>query len=124
MRRLVSLAAVLVIGLLAFVPLHATGPMGFYGVIEKVVFEPSEAAAERVQVWGAFAYYDGGAPTGTTISAPKKGFLYFSLPAAIQNNQPTAADIAIRREWMDLKSVAATNQAVAFGSWLYIGGFG
>ncbi len=29
----------------------------------------------------------------------------------------------MRREWADLKSVAATGQVVGFGRWVYIGGF-
>jgi len=41
--------------------LIASGPVGFYAVIEKVVFEPDEKAPERMQLWGAFAVVDGGA---------------------------------------------------------------
>ena len=36
--------------------LVASGPIGVYGIVEKVVFEPSASAPERIQVWGAFAY--------------------------------------------------------------------
>ena len=34
----------------------ASGPVGIYGIVQRVVFEPSERAPERLQVWGAFAY--------------------------------------------------------------------
>jgi hypothetical protein len=30
----------------------------------------------------------------------------------------------IKKEWADLQSVAGTGQAIAFGKWGYIGGFG
>jgi len=34
--------------------LFASGRIGFYGIVEKVVFEPNETAPERIQIWGAF----------------------------------------------------------------------
>jgi hypothetical protein len=86
----------------------ASGPIGIYGIVEKVVFEPNEHAPERIQVWGAFAYLDSG-PNGA-VSAPKRGYLYFGLPA----NRPLA-DI-VKKEWADLKAVAGTGQAVGFGN--------
>ena len=39
---------------LASLPLVASGPAGIYGVVSKVVFEPNDAAPERIQIWGAF----------------------------------------------------------------------
>jgi hypothetical protein len=105
------------LALLCIAPsLTASGPVGIYGIIEKVVFEPNESAPERVQVWGAFAYVDGG-PGGTAISAVKRGYLYFQ-----GSKNPTPA--VELREWSDLKSVAGTGQAVGFGRWAYSGQFG
>jgi hypothetical protein len=95
--------------------LAASGPMGIYGIVEKVIFEPNETAPERIRVWGAFAYVDGGDGQGLTVSAAKRGYLYFRM-------DPSKAD-AIKKEWADLKAVAATDQAVAFGYWGYIGAF-
>jgi hypothetical protein len=98
----------------------ASGPLGIYGIVEKVVFEPNETAPERVQVWGAFAYVDGGA--GHELGAwteARRGYLYFKIPTSV----PAAPEL-IRREWADLKAVAGTGQAVGFGQWGYIGGFG
>ena len=95
-----------------------SGPIGIYGIVEKVVFEPSEAAPERIQVWGAFAYADLGTAAGT-VSPIRRGYMYFTLPHA-----SIAAAETVRREWTDLKSVAGTSQAVAFGRWGYIAGFG
>ncbi len=55
--------------------LIASGPVGIYGIVEKVVFEPNERSPERIQVWGAFAYVDGGANSGLGVSAVKRGYL-------------------------------------------------
>ena len=64
---------------------------------------------------GAFAFAEG---DGQTISAAKRGYLYFRLPAG---NGPELE--AVKAEWRDLKAVAGTGQAVAFGKWGYIGAF-
>jgi hypothetical protein len=102
--------------------IRASGPVGICGVIEKVVFEPSEQAPERLQVWGAFAYVDGAA-VGSQASEVRRGYLYFKVKDA---NLRTASETpaATFTEWKDLKSVAGTGQAVAFGRWIYIGAFG
>jgi hypothetical protein len=113
----VSRTILAIVGILATAAqLAASGPLGIYGIVEKVVFEPNEAAPERIQVWGAFAYVEGGSPQGLTVSPAKRGYLYFRI-------DPAQADI-IRKEWADLKNVAGTGQAVGFGQWFYIGGFG
>jgi hypothetical protein len=101
--------------------LPASGPIGIYGIVEKVVFEPNERSPERIQVWGAFAYVDGGASNGLAVSTVKRGYLYFRLPSPDIAN---ARDVdVIKKEWADLKAVAGTGQAIAFGSWGYIGSF-
>ena len=83
----------------------ASDPVGVYAVVEKVVFEPSEAAPERVQVWGAFAISD--QRNNDDYQTPHKGYLYYSCPA---NQARTCAN-----EWADLKSVAGTGTGVSFG---------
>jgi hypothetical protein len=107
-----------IVGLLAgMAHLSASGALGVYGVVEKVVFEPSEAAPERIQVWGAFAYVNGAAAgQGLTVSPAKRGYMYFRM-------DPSKADI-IKKEWADLKAVAGTGQAIGFGEWFYFGVFG
>jgi hypothetical protein len=119
--RLASIGLAL---LLASHALSASGPVGFYALIDKVVFEPSEAAAERLQVWGSFAYLEGAGlrrdpAAGGGISAARRGYLYFRV-SEIAGEQRTV----VRREWADLKAAAGTGQAVGFGRWVYIGGFG
>ena len=56
----VGRTVVAIVGILAGAAhLTASGPLGIYGIVEKVVFEPNEAAPERIQVWGAFTYVNG-----------------------------------------------------------------
>jgi hypothetical protein len=109
-RAIAQLAAAVLLG----TPLAASGPVGIYGIVEKVVFEPDEAGAERVQVWGAFAYAEPGDVYG--VSDVVRGYLYFTVP-------PTGDVANVRREWADLASIAGTGQVVAFGQWGYIGRF-
>lgn len=116
LRRLFIAAAVA----LAVGSIHASGPLGIYGIIERVVFEPNETSPDRVQVWGAFTYVDGGTERALGTSDAKRGFLYFRLPPADAGETQLTA---VRTEWRDLKSVAGTGQAVGFGSWGYIGAF-
>jgi hypothetical protein len=101
------------------VGLFASGPVGIFGIIEKVVFEPNANAPERVQVWGAFAYVEGANQDVLQASNVTRGYLYFRLPPG------GAREVdAVKLEWADLARVAGTGQAVAFGKWGYIGGFG
>jgi hypothetical protein len=114
LKRLVLSVAVVSV---AVATLSASGPLGIYGIVEKVVFEPNEQAPERIQVWGAFAYFESSVVgQSLTVSKPAKGYLYFRLGGP--------ADTLVKNEWADLKSVAGTGQAVGFGKWGYIGGFG
>jgi hypothetical protein len=78
--------------------------VGIYVKVDRVIFEPNEAAAERIQVWGIFS-------TERNRSGAQRGYMYFSLPAGFH---PTV-NAAAKAEWADLKSVAGTGQVVAFG---------
>jgi hypothetical protein len=115
MRAMTALLVTMLILSFVSVVVYASGPIGIYSIVEKVVFEPNEQAPERIQVWGAFAYADGGLiQTEKGFSAVKKGYLYFRDPT----RSPT-----ILKEWRDLKAIAGTGQAVAFGTYIYIGAF-
>jgi hypothetical protein len=119
-KVLIALALTIV----ALVPLSASGPLGIYAIVERVVFEPNDSAPERVQVWGAFAYADIG--PGNQLrgaSDAKRGFMYFRLHPNPEATLAASQVELVRREWSDLKSVAGTGQAVAFGKWDYIGMF-
>ena len=96
----------------------ASDTMAFFGIVEKVVFEPNAGEPDRVQLWGAFAYANV-SPRSTAASRVRRGYLYFRL-----TSPASAADIAtVRTEWRDLASLAGTGQAVGFGSWAYVGTF-
>jgi hypothetical protein len=93
----------------------ASGPVGVFAVIEKVVLEPAgttAANAERVQVWGAFSWVAGGIKGAGASYGIERGYLYFALP----KGTPAQIQLA-RNEWADLTSVAGTGQAVGFGAW-------
>ena len=85
--------------------LQASDRTGIYARIDKVVMEPNEQAPQRIQVWGVFALAEPKDPNDYLPAA--RGYLYYTLPS---NGQ-----LALR-EWADLKSVAGTNQIVAFGA--------
>ena len=87
----------------------ASGPIGVYGIVEKVVFEPNDKNPERVQLFGAFSHVEG--RSGPLASPATRGYLYFQIPAAGQSAE------LVRSEWADLKAIAGTGQAVAFGGW-------
>ena len=118
--RLLFVAVLLV---LVVVDLPASGPIGIFGIVEKVVFEPNESAPERVQIWGAFAYVDGNEQTAIVASPARRGYLYFKLPSIAANNSTQKEIEAAKVEWADLSAVAGTGQAVGFGTWGYIAGF-
>jgi hypothetical protein len=88
------------------VTLRASDMVGVYAVVEKVVLEPSDAAPERVQIWGAFALSD--QKSGSNYGPAQRGYLYYSCPAG--------REAVCRREWQDLKSVAGKDTGVGFGA--------
>jgi hypothetical protein len=122
-RRLLTAMAALALGAVVVPQVGASGPLSIYGIVEKVVFEPSERAAERIQVWGVFSYAHvkffnrkDGDPS-PVVSKVERGYLYFRLPSG---GEPVAT---VRTEWSDLKAIAGTGQAVGFGGWAHTGRF-
>jgi len=114
----VSILALILI--LAASALMASGTVGIYGIVSKVVLEPNDTNPERIQIWGAFTLVDGGNGSGGKTLTPQRGYLYFALPVGTAAaNQREAA----LKEWADFKAIAGTNQAVAFGRFGYIGAF-
>ena len=110
--RLAAVVSTLLLGFFVL-ELRASGQAGVYGVIDRVVVEPAEGPAERVQVWGTFALMEtiGTGFTGSVYKKPARGYLYFRLP-----NGATDIENA-RREWKDLASQAGIKQVLAFGYW-------
>lgn len=81
----------------------ASDHVGIYGIINKVVLEPSESAPERVQLWGTFTVAEG---SGSTYATPHRGYMYFELP----KSKP---ELAVK-EWKDMAAVAGKTEAVGF----------
>lgn len=119
---MVRTALAFVCVLVTFAPMSASGALGIYGIVERVVFEPATGQPERLQLWGAFAWVEGDARIGTTVSEAKRGYLYFRMPTAAEFAASRTLE-TIRNEWSDFKVIAGTGQAVGFGSWGYIGAF-
>ena len=84
---------------------RASGPVGVYALVKKVVLEPNGRSPARIQVWGTFALAKGGGERG--YSEPVQGYLYYSLDTDNLDH--------CRKEWASLKKVAGTGQCVAFG---------
>ena len=95
-------------------PLLASGTVGIYAVVERVVFQPNEDAPERIQVFGAFAFQDSLRAGSSAFTTPERGFMYFRLPEG-------ASRTTAQREWEDIASVAGTGEAIAFGRFNYAG---
>ena len=88
------------------VSIRASDFIGVYAVVERVVLEPSEAAPQRIQIWGAFALSDG--KSGSNYGTAQRGYLYYECPAG--------RETVCRTEWTDLKSVAGKDTGVGFGA--------
>lgn len=102
MKRVLAVVAVLA----AASTVHASDPIGIYAVIEKIAYEPSAQAPERVRIWGTFALAE--RTGGMNCSSPQSGQLYFKLP----KQQPQDA-IA---EWRDLEKSIASGEPIGFGN--------
>jgi hypothetical protein len=122
-QRSIHFLAVIAVAVLMAAPLAGSGYIGVYGIVEKVVVEPNETTPERIQIWGAFAFVNGTLAQSSGVTAAKRGYLYFRMPATASERATEAGLEAVRREWADLRAIAGTGQAVGFGRWQYIGDF-
>ena len=104
---------------LASPALFASGLFGFCGIVEKVQFEPDDAKAERIRVFGAFASSiadEQGRVRGFGLTVDfeipaERGYLYFTMPTAAS---PAVVEL-LHREWRDIAAVAGTGEAICFG---------
>jgi len=120
MRTTVTGVVFALILVLAPLTLSASGGVGIYAIVSRVVFEPGDEAPERIQIWGSFTFVDGGTGSGGKTLTPRRGYLYFTLPSA--DGSPYQRRVALK-EWADFKAIAGTGQAVAFGNIGYGGAF-
>jgi hypothetical protein len=104
MTRLKRAAFMTAAGLFLFASVKSTASelVGIYVIVDRVVLEPNEQAPQTIQVWGAIS-------TGRYDATAKRGYLYFRAPFVAEFRE------AALREWKDLKAVAGSSQAVAFG---------
>jgi hypothetical protein len=86
---------------------RASDPIGIYGFVDRVVLEPNDTAPERIQIRGGFAVARK-TQNNSEYNPAERGYLYFKL-------RPGDEEVC-RKEWADLKSIAGTQQIVAFGS--------
>jgi hypothetical protein len=98
-----------------------SGVVGIYGIVQRVELEPNADRPERIRIWGAFAFVNGGANNPLEVTPAKRGQLYFYFPSSGVGGQLTPD--AVRKEWADIRAVAGTGQAIGFGGWWYGGVF-
>src|SRR5881628_1747719 len=103
MKRAHLIAVAAVVVLASAVP--ASGPIGTYALIDKVVMQPNDDAPQRVQVWGVFSTVQVG--DRLDYAAPVRGYMYFAAPRGKED--------VCRKEWADLKKAAGTTECVAMG---------
>lgn len=121
--RLSRLAVVLVpvaaAALLAAAASARKDPHGVYAVVDSVVFEPAAAPVpRRVQLWGSFALANVvGMKDGKIVHIqfghfhpPQRGYMYYSV-----NPNDEAGT---REHWAELKAIAGTGEAAAWGAHL------
>lgn len=107
MKRRMLLAAVCVsLFVLPFSASAFSDWTGVYARVDRVVFEPSESAAQRIQIWGAFALAV--RQSGSAYAPAQRGYLYFSI---VPGKEETC-----RKEWADLKKLAGSGEIVGFGA--------
>jgi len=93
-----------VLALLA-APVRTADPVGVYCMIEHVTAEPATGEADRIQVWGVFAFADG--PKGAGYGAVTRGYMYYSCPPG---QRATCA-----RDWAELLWFKGTGKGVGYG---------
>lgn len=104
LKKMGSLAVSLAATVFLTANVSASDPVGIYAIVDKVVFEPSEAAPERIQIWGAFSLAEG---RGQAYANPAGGYLYYKLGKEKQE--------VARKEWNDLRAIAGKEEVVGFG---------
>lgn len=84
---------------------RAADPVGVYCMIEHITVEPATGDAERIQVWGVFAFADG--PKGDSYGAVKRGYMYYLCPPGQR--------ATCKSDWADLLWFKGTGKGVGYG---------
>ena len=106
-----KLAAAILLAALSAGTARASGYVGVYALIDKVVMEPNAENPERIQIYGVFSI----AKDRAAFQPPQRGYLYFTLSSDNKD--------LIRREWADLKAAAGAHTVIAFGGSGFAGTF-
>jgi len=111
MKRVIYFAGLLVaISLSA--QARASGPIGVYGIVEKVTLEPNKEKPDRAQIWGTFVQ----AKDNRSYAEPVHGYLYYKAEKGTEDT--------CRKEWADLQMVAGTGQIIGFANSYDVGALG
>jgi hypothetical protein len=114
MRRILWVAG-LAAALLAAGASQASGPLAVFGVIDKVVAEPS-AEPTRVLLWGTFVTATTRPGEAVSYSKPAYGFLHYAIVARDEEQ--------CRREWSDMQKHTGTGEVLGWGDVERGGDFG
>ena len=92
-----------------------SAPVAVYALVGWLVMEPDETKPKRVRINGVFSVVDG---YGARYSPARKGYLYYEIDQSANGIKAARAIVE------DLKKVARSGEAVAFGGgwWESAGG--
>jgi len=82
----------------------AGGPPPVTMAVDKVIFEPNEAAPTAVQIWGTFTFLQ---ENKSTYGPPQRGYFYYAIAPGKEDR--------CRQEWTKLKKLADAGQLVCYG---------
>jgi hypothetical protein len=80
------------------------GPPPVCMAVDKIVLGPSDVAPTRIQIWGTFIFLE---DSRSMYGAPVRGYLYYT---AVPGKEEEC-----RKQWADLRELAAEDQIVAYG---------
>ncbi len=83
---------------------NAGGPPPVCMAIDKVVFEPNDAAPTAVQIWGTFIFLQ---ENKSAYGSPMRGYLYYSVVPGKEDE--------CRRHWANLKKLADAGKPICYG---------
>jgi hypothetical protein len=107
-----KVASAFVLAALSLSTARASGLVGVYALIDKVVMEPNADNPERIRIFGVFSIMTN---LSEVFQPAQRGYLFFTFSSDDKD--------LIRREWADLKAAAGTHTVIAFGGWSFRGPF-
>jgi len=99
--------------LLVGMTVRASGPIGIFAIVEKVVLEPDDKNLQHIQILGVFKVQK--EHGSADYSKAEKGYLYFRIPSAVNKQVSSQLEARTLAMWADLKKVVVTGEVVGFG---------